>query len=164
MKKRYSIFLSILILIFLSSYNPSSLSQTTKKNNNFLKVEKIEIINNFLIKKIKINEKIKEIYNKNIFFINRKEVEEPLKGINFLEKVEVKKKYPDTIIVKIFETKPIAIIYINKDKYLLDNLSNLIVFESNKNFEKLPTIFGEGAEIHFMNFFNIFVWDCSYYK
>ena len=154
MKKIYSIFLSILILIFLSSYNPSSLSQTTKKNNNFLKVEKIEIINNFLIKKIKINEKLKEIYNKNIFFINRKEVEEPLKGINFLEKVEVKKKYPDTIIVKIFETKPIAIIYINKDKYLLDNLSNLIVFESNKNFEKLPTIFGEGAEIHFMNFFN----------
>jgi len=154
MKKVYSIFLSFFILIFLSSYNPYNLDLTNKNNNNFLKVEKIEIINNSLIKKTEIKTKLRKIYNKNIFFINRKDVEEPLKGINFLKKVEVKKKYPNTIVVKIFETKPTAILYKNKDKYLLDDLSNLMLLENYTNFDKLPNIFGEGAEIHFLNFFN----------
>jgi len=154
MKKVYSIFLSFFILIFLSSYNRYNLDLTNKNNNNFLKVEKIEIINNSLIKKTEIKTKLRKIYNKNIFFINRKDVEEPLKGINFLKKVEVKKKYPNTIVVKIFETKPTAILYKNKDKYLLDDLSNLMLLENYTNFDKLPSIFGEGAEIHFLNFFN----------
>ncbi len=154
MKKIYSIFLLILILIFLSSYNPNYQDLTSKKNNNFLVIENIEITDNFLIKEQKIKEKLKKIYNKNIFFINRKDIEEPLQGINFLEKVEVKKKYPNTIIVKIFETKPIAIVFKNKEKHILDNLSNLISFKNDKNFDNLPNVFGEGAEISFMNFFN----------
>ena len=90
----------------------------------------------------------------NIFSIKRKDINDPLKEINFLEKVEVKKKYPSTIIVKIFETQPTAILYKNKAKYLLDSSSNLIKFEENMNFDKLPNIFGEGAKNYFMYFFN----------
>ena len=77
-----------------------------------------------------------------------------LKEINFFEKVEVKKKYPNTIIVKIFETKPAAILYQNKVKYLLDSSSNLIKFEKNMNFDKLPDIIGDGAKNYFIYFFN----------
>ena len=88
------------------------------------------------------------------FLIQRKDIEEPLKEINFLEKVEVKKKYPNTIIVKIFETKPVAILYKNKAKYLLDSSSNLILFENNMNFNQLPSVFGEGAKNYFIYFFN----------
>ena len=47
-------------------------------------------------------------------FIKRSDIEVPLKNIDFLEKIEVKKKYPNTVIVKIYETSPIAIIYKNK--------------------------------------------------
>ena len=82
------------------------------------------------------------------------EFEKPLKEIDFFEKVEVKKKYPNTIEVKIFETEPIAILYKNKAKYLLDSSSNLILFEDNINFNQLPSIFGEGAENHFIYFFS----------
>ena len=57
----------------------------------FLKIQKIEIINNFLIKDSEIKEKLNKTYNKNIFLIKRKDIEDPLKGINFLEKIEVKK-------------------------------------------------------------------------
>jgi len=154
MKKIYRIFLSIIILIFLSSYNPNEFNLNLKKNNSFLQIKKMEIINNYLIKESDIAEKLKDIYGMNIFSIKRKDIEDPLKEINFFEKVEVKKKYPNTIIVKIFETQPTAILYKNKAKYLLDSSSNLIKFEKNMNFDKLPNIFGEGAKNYFMYFFN----------
>jgi len=154
MKKIYRIFLSIIILIFLSSYNPNEFNLNLKKNNSFLQIKKMEIINNYLIKESDIAEKLKNIYGMNIFSIKRKDIEDPLKEINFFEKVEVKKKYPNTIIVKIFETQPTAILYKNKAKYLLDSSSNLIKFEKNMNFDKLPNIFGEGAKNYFIYFFN----------
>tara|TARA_B100001013_G_scaffold5300_1_gene3425 strand:+ start:112 stop:795 length:684 start_codon:yes stop_codon:yes gene_type:complete len=154
MKKLYRIVLLILVLIFLSTYSPNKFDLILEKNNTFLKIQKIKIVNNFLIKSSEIKEKLSTIYNRNIFFIKKKDIEEPLKEINFLEKVEVKKKYPNTIVVKIFETKPVAILYKNKAKYLLDSSSNLIFFENNMNFNQLPSVFGIGAENYFVYFFN----------
>ena len=154
MKKLYRIVLLILVLIFLSTYSPNKFDLILEKNNTFLKIQKIKIVNNFLIKSSEIKEKLSTIYNRNIFSIKKKDIEEPLKEINFLEKVEVKKKYPNTIVVKIFETKPVAILYKNKTKYLLDSSSNLIFFENNMNFNQLPSVFGIGAENYFVYFFN----------
>ena len=154
MKKLYRIVLLILVLIFLSTYSPNKFDLILEKNNTFLKIQKIKIVNNFLIKSSEIKEKLSTIYNRNIFSIKKEDIEEPLKEINFLEKVEVKKKYPNTIIVKIFETKPVAILYKNKAKYLLDSSSNLIFFENNMNFNQLPSVFGIGAENYFVYFFN----------
>jgi len=154
MKKLYRIVLLIIVLIFLSTYSPSGFNLILQKDNTFLKIQKIEIVNNSLIKDSEIKEKLSKIYNKNIFLIKRKDIEDPLKEINFLEKIEVKKKYPNTIIVEIFETKPVAILYQNKAKYLLDSSSNLILFEDNMNFNQLPSVFGEGAKNHFIYFFS----------
>ena len=154
MKKLYRIVLLILVLIFLSTYSPNKFDLILEKNNTFLKIQKIKIVNNFLIKSSEIKEKLSTIYSRNIFSIKKEDIEEPLKEINFLEKVEVKKKYPNTIVVKIFETKPVAILYKNKAKYLLDSSSNLIFFENNMNFNQLPSVFGIGAENYFVYFFN----------
>ena len=154
MKKLYRIVLLIIVFIFLSTYSPSGFNLILQKDNTFLKIQKIEIVNNSLIKDSEIKEKLSKIYNKNIFLIKRKDIEDPLKEINFLEKIEVKKKYPNTIIVEIFETKPVAILYQNKAKYLLDSSSNLILFEDAMNFNQLPTVFGEGAKNHFIHFFS----------
>ena len=154
MKKLYRIVLLIIVLIFLSTYSPSGLNLILQKDNTFLKIQKIEIVNNSLIKNSEIKERLSKIYNKNILLIRREDIEDPLKEINFLEKIEVKKKYPNTIIVEVFETKPVATLYKNKTKYLLDSLSNLILFKDNENFNQLPSIFGEEAEKYFMYFFN----------
>jgi len=154
MKKLYRIVLLIIALIFLSTYSPSEFNLILKKDNAFFKIQKIEITNNSLIKSGEIKEKLGKIYKKNIFLIKRKDIEDSLKEIDFLEKIEVKKKYPNTIIIEIFETKPVAILYKNKARYLLDTSSNLILFEDNKNFSQLPSIFGEGAKNHFMHFFS----------
>ena len=152
MKKLYRIVLLIIVLIFLSTYSPSGLNLILQKDNTFLRIQKIEIVNNSLIKNNEIKEKLSKIYNQNIFLIKRKDIEDPLKEIDFLEKIEVKKKYPNTIIIEIFETKPVAILYKNKAKYLLDSSSNLILINKDLKVDKLPNIFGENAENNFVIF------------
>ena len=125
-----------------------------KKKNFFFKIQNIKIANNHLIDESEIIEKLTGIYEKNILFIERNDIERPLKSIGFLEKIEVKKKYPNTIIINIYETKPVAILFKENSKYLLDSSSNLMPFNKSMPFGDLPSIFGEGAEKDFINFFN----------
>jgi len=152
MKKIYKVVLLLFLLFFLSTYNPNKSGFFTNEKDNFFKIENIEIKNTFLISKNKINDRLGDIYNKNIFLIKRDDINEPLKGIDFLGKIEVKKKYPNTIIIKIFETKPVAIIFKNKEKYFLDNLSTLVDFNERIDASSLPNVFGEGAKINFLVF------------
>ena len=154
MKKLYRIALLLIVFIFLSTYNTKNLDLISEKKPTFFKIQNIEIINNFLVEKNEIEAKLSTIYNKNIFFVKRTLIEEPLKEIDFLEKIEVKRKYPNTVIIKIFETKPMAILFKNKVKYLLDSSSNLISLKEDKNFNQLPSVFGKGAENNFLYFLN----------
>ena len=154
MKKFYRTTLLLILLIFLSTFNPMELDLISKKSDTLFKIKNIEIKNNLLIDKSELKKKLHNIYKKNIFFIREKDIEGSIGGIDFLEKVEVKKKYPNTIIIKVFETAPVAIIFKNKVKYLLDSSSNLISFEDSANFNALPSVFGEDAEKNFIFFLN----------
>ena len=154
MKRFYKIVLLLVALVFLSTFNPKELNLAKKKNNTLFKIENIEIKGNFLINKSKIEEKLSTIRKENIFFIKREDIERPLKEVDFLHKVEVKKRYPSTIIIKIFETKPVAILFKNQVKYIIDSSSTLVSFKKEMNLNNLPGIFGEGAENNFINFFN----------
>ena len=154
MKKFYRTTLLLILLIFLSTFNPMELDLISKKSDTLFKIKNIEIKNNLLIDKSELKKKLHNIYKKNIFFIREKDIEGPIGGIDFLEKVEVKKKYPNTIIIKVFETKPVAIIFKNKAKYLIDSSSNLISYKDITNFRELPSVFGEDAEKNFIFFLN----------
>ena len=146
MKKLYRVIILFIALIFLSTYNPKELQISSQKKNVFFGVKKIEIKNVYLINKQEIIKKLNQIYDKNILFIKKKEIEEPLKSIDFLEKVEVKKIYPGTIIINVFETKPIGILFKNNTKYILDSSSNLVLFKKKMLNDFFPSIFGEDAE------------------
>tara|TARA_B100000029_G_scaffold450664_1_gene474756 strand:- start:1668 stop:2351 length:684 start_codon:yes stop_codon:yes gene_type:complete len=154
MIKVYKIFLLILVLILLSTFNPNKFEISYKTKDNFFKIEKIIILNNSLVKKDIILKRLDQLYGKNIFLIKRKNIEESIKNISFLEKIEVKKKYPSTVKIKIFETKPIGVVFKDKKKYLLDSSSNLIEYDETTLFKELPNIFGDLAEENFVDFFN----------
>ena len=49
MKKFYRITLLLIILIFLSTFNPTELNLISKKNDTQFKIKNIEIKNNLLI-------------------------------------------------------------------------------------------------------------------
>ena len=152
MKKFYKVILLLTVFLFLSTFNPNKFIFSFKDDNKFFQIKKIIVENNLLIEKENIQEKLNHVYNQNIFSIKRQDLEKSLKKVKFLEKIEVKKKYPNTIIVKIFEAKPVAILFKKKDKYLLDSSSNLIIYENDMNFIELPHVFGEEAENNFLYF------------
>ena len=152
MKKFYRAFLLIIALIFLSTYNPSKFDANLKNDNIFFKIQKIIISNNLLVDRNEVLSKLNQVYGKNIFLIKRKDIEESLQKINFLKKIEVKKKYPDTITIKIFETKPLGILFKDKTQYLLDSSLNLIEIDKNIDFAELPNIIGDDAENNIVNF------------
>ena len=154
MKKFYKVIILLIVLIFLTTYNPNEANISPKKNSSFFTIQNIEIVNNSLVQISEIREKLNPIYKKNIFFVKRKDIEEPLKSIDFLEKIEVKKKYPNIIIIKVYETRPIAVLFRKGDKLLLDSSSNLIDLNKKMIIDNLPNIFGEEAENNFINFFN----------
>ena len=154
MRKFYRIVALLIALIFLTTYSPGGLNVFSKKKNLFFKIQNIEVINNYLINKSEIIEKLTQIYEKNILFVNRSDIKKSLKSIDFLEKIEVKKKYPNTIVVKVYETKPVAILFKKNDKFLLDSSSNLITFNESMFVYDFPNVFGDGAERDFINFFN----------
>ncbi len=153
MKKLYKIILLLTILIFLTTYSPNKVTFFNKNNNFFFKIQNIEITNNNKINKTDIINKLNHIYNKNILFISNNDISEPLKTVNYLGKIEVKKKYPDTIVIKIYETKPVGILFKKNTKYIIDTLSNLITFNDNLVNNNFPNIFGKDAERDFINFF-----------
>ena len=152
MKKFYKTVLLLLALVLLSTYSQNQFNISLEKKNILFKVKTIKVLNNILINENEIKKNLENIYNMNIFLIKRRDIEDPLKKITFFDKVEVKRKYPSTIIVKISETEPVANLFKNKVKYLLDSSSNLISLDKNRNFDNLPSIFGEEAENYFVDF------------
>ncbi len=154
MKKIYKIITLTIVFIFLTTYSPNALNVFPQKKNFLFEIQNIEIINNHLIDKKKIRKRLSKINNKSIIFIKRNDIERSLESIKFLEKIEVKKKYPNTIVVKIYETKPVAILFKNNNKYLVDSSSNLIPYSKNFSAYDLPNIFGDGAEKDCIIFYN----------
>ena len=75
MKKFYRIFLLLIIFIFLSTYSPNKFDLTLENNSDFFKINKIVILNNLLVKKSNVKEKLGQIYTKNLFLIERKDIE-----------------------------------------------------------------------------------------
>ena len=153
MKKIYIIILLVASLVLLSTFSKTSLNSIKIKKNYFFKVKNIEIVNTSLIKEEEIKKKLSYIVGKNILNLKKQEIKNSVLGINFLKGIEVKKKYPDTIFIKVKETIPLAILIKKEKKYLIDSESRLIPFDMNIiSFNNLPNIFGEDAENYFKDF------------
>ena len=154
MTKTYKIVILLFTFIFLTTYTSKNLNIKNKEENNFFKIKKIEVANNHIIKESIVIKRLNHIYNKNIIFLTNKDILKYLMNLDYLKRIEVKKKYPDTIVIKIYETEPLAVLYRGKEKYILDSLSNLIALEKDLEEKKLPKVFGLKAESDFINFFN----------
>jgi len=105
-------------------------------------IKEIIVENNSLVKKEDVKKLLISIYNKNIIFLDNKEIEKALTQNSFIETFDVKKKYPKTLKIRIFEKKPIAILLNKKKKFYLSDKIELIEFENIKKYQDLPYVFG----------------------
>ena len=78
--------------------------------------------------------------NKNIIFLDKKNIFEALSDLNYLENISVKKKLPSKIKINADKTNFLATTYINKDKYYVGENGKFITAKRLLNEEKLPTI------------------------
>jgi len=107
-----------------------------------LNIKEIIVENNSLVKKKDVKKLLISIYNKNIIFLDNKEIEKALTQNSFIETFDVKKIYPQTLKIRIFEKKPIAILLNKKKKFYLSDKIELIEFENIKKYQDLPYVFG----------------------
>ena len=135
MSKRIIFALILFILLTTVTFEPKIIS--SKFN-----VKKIIIENNSLLKEKDIKILLTPIYQKNIIFLKNKDIQKALKKNNFIESFNVKKKYPSTLKIKIFEYEPIAILINKKKKFYLNKKINAIKFKNFQNFENLPYVIG----------------------
>ena len=109
---------------------------------------------NFLLKKIIINIDSQEIkkniilstnylINQDILFINKNKILNILSNYNYLENINIQKKFPSTIIINANKAELIAVTYIDQKKYFIGRNREFISNDIINNKKKLPIIFGK---------------------
>ena len=111
MKKELIIAITLFLLL-------TTITFKEKLSTSKFNVNEIIIENNILINDKDIKELLSSIYNKNLIFLDNKEIEDFLQN-SFIETFNIKKKYPNTLKIKILEKKPIAILFKKNEKYYL---------------------------------------------
>jgi len=131
------IIITATLLIFLTTISSKQKFFFSKFNIN-----KIVIENNILIQEKDLKNSLEPIYNKSLLFLESGKIEEILIKHNLIESFKIKKKYPNTLKIKIFEKKPIAILINKKRKFYLSEKIELIEFNNLFNYQNLPYILG----------------------
>tara|TARA_B100001564_G_scaffold353257_1_gene361908 strand:+ start:234 stop:890 length:657 start_codon:yes stop_codon:yes gene_type:complete len=145
MKKRTLI--SILLLIFLTTFTSQNKTSFEKFN-----LKEIVIENNVLLKQQEVKTLLKPFYDSNLIFINNLKIKKTLLQNDFIDGFDIKKKYPNTLKVKIYEKKPIAILIEKKKKFYLSEKIDLIEFKKIDRYKELPYVLGTQKE--FKKFYN----------
>ncbi len=145
MRKR--VVISLILFFFLTTI----VSNQKLITLNF-KIKEIIIENNSLVKEKEIKKLLVPIYDKNLLFIKNTDIEKAIMQNSFIDSYNVKKKYPSTLSIKIFEKKPIGILLNRKKKYYLSEKIDLIEFKDFPNFQNLPYIFGNKDEFKILYF------------
>jgi len=136
MKNRFIIGATLIILFttFISEKN------FTIEN---LTINEIRFENNKIVSNEELIKDLSFLYNKNIIFLNTLEIKKKLKKNSFIESLQVKKVYPNKLIIKIFEKQPIAIIFHENKKFFLGKKFELIKYKKISKYENLAIINGD---------------------
>ena len=131
--------LGIVILILFSTF----ISQKKITFNKF-KIQEIKIENSNIFEEQELIKVFSFLYDKNLIFIHSYELKKKIDQKSFIKKLEIKKIYPDKIVIKVFEKEPIAI-FIDKDKkkFYLGKKFDLIRYRKISKYKNLPVVKGK---------------------
>jgi len=134
--KKKKILIAIFLFLLLTTITTQQEILTSKFN-----LKEIEVENVFLLKEENIKKQLFQFYGLN-FFLKNSKIEKVLLENNLIDSFVIKKSYPNTLKIKLFEKKLIAILIDKKDKFYLSEKMDLIRFEDFKNIDNLPYIIG----------------------
>ena len=135
------------IFIIASTYTP-------KSNNNksyIFPIQNIKIENNDAVEKSKLKEKLNYLLGKSLMFIEQEKLNEIIMNFDFISNYKVKKIYPNSIKIIVFEENPVAIYIEGQNKHYITEKEKFIKYKKLSQYEDLPLVFGKN--IKFNNFF-----------
>ena len=146
--KKSKLFFYLILFILLST-------QITKNKNtkeNFItNLKNIEIVGLSDENNYKIYESLKFLLTKNIFFVNKEDVENILNNNHLVESFFIKKIYPNLIRVQIKQTNLLAITSQNNKKFYIGSNGKLISMNQIKDFDNtLPFVYSKSNYIDFI--------------
>ena len=137
-----------ILLFLLSTFSPA----IQNKEFGFLfNIKNIEIENNKILKSKKIILELQNIKGNSLLFLDKEPIKIALNRFDFISNFQIKKIYPQTIRIRIFEENPVAIYFDEKNKFYISEKGKLINYIELDNYKNLPTLFGEKKG--FSNFF-----------
>jgi len=147
-KKKNYLFL-FLIFIFLSSTNSQLF---IKKKDSLYNLQFIEVKGLDKSINLEIKKNLNFLKNTNIFFIDKKVLEDQIRKYNFIDKYNVFKSYPSKIILELEKADFIAQTIKNNKIFLIGSNSKFIDTEKFNNYEDLPIVFGKFSADKFLKF------------
>ena len=142
-----------LLVYFFLLIITSSISNNSLNNFKFGKILNINISGLAQEENQILLNKVESLNLDNIFFINKKDIDEIFSSNPLIESFEIFLKYPDNIEIKIKKTKFLAKINLEGKLFLIGSNGKLI---PNKfDYNNLPFIFGIPKVREFLKFKNI---------
>ena len=137
---RNKIYFYFLLFLLLSTISNQTLLSNFEQNflikNIVIKLDKPELNS-------RVSVKLSYLNDKNIFFIDKKNILKNLEKVNYLENIKIKKNYPSTIIVSANKTNLIATTFMNQKKYYIGENNRFILVQDININENIPIIFGK---------------------
>ena len=146
-----SIFISLILIFPKENY---LMTLYSKGDDLFLKLKnlkpetklkEIHIIGRENISKELLLKKLKLTTETSIMGINLESLTEKIHSINWIKSAVIERRMPHTLIIKIEEYKPFALLQI-KDEHIIISSEGKKIIKDNGRFGYLPVISGPGSE------------------
>ena len=147
-KKKYFLFL-FLAFFFLISINNQLFVEKKKFLYNLKSIEVIGLDENL---NTEIEQNLNFLINTNIFFLDKKIINNQINKYNYIENYNIYKSYPSKIILKLKHADLLARTIINNELFLIGSNSKFISIKNFDNFNYLPIVFGKFTAEDFLLF------------
>ena len=134
-QKSKRIILYIFLFFLIGTLNNKNFAQS-----DYLKIKNIYVSGLSEEKNKEVLKKLEIFRIKNLFFLEKLQIEKLIESLNYIENYSVFKNYPSSLKIKLIETNYLAYVSKNDKNFYIGSNSKLIKVE---NFEKkLPYVFG----------------------
>jgi len=148
MIQKNKFFLLIFFFTILTTYNFNEQKQNL---SIIFPIKKIVIDEVYTFDLTKLKSELNFLRDTSLFFLKEKKIIKIIDKYDFISSIQLKKKYPDTLKIKISENMPVAIEVIKRKKFYLTKDGKKLKYRKLKVFENLPIIFGNHK--NFSSFF-----------
>ena len=140
MKTSLKIYFLIFIFLIFTTYNTK---QNKQSFSLLFPIKEILIQNNLVTDSIELKSDLNFLIKTSLIFLNEEAILSIINKYEFISKIKIKKKYPNTLKINIIEKIPVATVIIQKKKFYITKSNEKVNFIDLKIYENLPSIFGE---------------------